>query len=40
MVLDNGVLKELDAPSVLLDKEDGLFKMLWEKHLHSHGHKD
>jgi ABC-type multidrug transport system fused ATPase/permease subunit len=37
MVLENGNLIEMDSPSTLLEKENGLFRSLWEKHLKSHG---
>jgi hypothetical protein len=37
MVLNSGILVELDKPSVLLDNADGHFYSLWQKHLKSHG---
>lgn len=37
MVLDQGRVAELEQPDVLLGKEGGLFKALWDKHCHSHG---
>jgi ABC-type multidrug transport system fused ATPase/permease subunit len=37
MVLDNGNLMELDSPQTLLEKPDGLFRALWERHLKSQG---
>jgi ABC-type multidrug transport system fused ATPase/permease subunit len=40
MVLDSGNLMELDAPQTLLDKSEGLFHALWERHMKSHGNKD
>jgi hypothetical protein len=39
MVLDNGLLRELDSPQALLANEQGLFKQLWQTHLRSHGAK-
>jgi ABC-type multidrug transport system fused ATPase/permease subunit len=40
MVLDNGNLMELDSPQTLLEKPDGLFHALWERHMKSHGNKE
>mmetsp|Transcript_17293 Transcript_17293/g.18755 ORF Transcript_17293/g.18755 Transcript_17293/m.18755 type:complete len:203 (+) Transcript_17293:2-610(+) len=40
MVLEQGKLMELAAPQDLLEKKDGLFKALWERHLKSHGSGD
>lgn len=37
MVLDQGNLMELASPKELLEKNEGLFKGLWERHLKSHG---
>eukprot|EP01040_Poterioochromonas_malhamensis_P005555 gene5555-5971_t len=37
MVLDQGKLMELASPKELLEKSDGMFKGLWERHLKSHG---
>jgi ABC-type multidrug transport system fused ATPase/permease subunit len=37
MVLDNGLLAEYASPKELLEKENGVFRSLWEKHLESHG---
>lgn len=37
MVLDSGVVRELDSPQDLLAKPEGLFRQLWNKHLRSHG---
>ncbi len=31
-VLDKGCLIEYDRPEVLMSKEDGIFKSLWESH--------
>jgi len=36
MILDSGNLAELDAPAALLEKEDGLFRSLWDRHQRSH----
>jgi len=36
MVLDNGRLAEIDNPQVLMAKEGGMFKALWERHQRSH----
>jgi ABC-type multidrug transport system fused ATPase/permease subunit len=36
MVLDSGNLMELDAPQTLLEKPDGLFHALWDRHMKSH----
>ena len=39
MVLDGGVLAEMDTPDNLLAKseEEGVFRSLWERHQRSHG---
>lgn len=37
MVLHDGTLAEMDSPEKLLEKPDGAFKALWERHLQSHG---
>ena len=36
LVLDQGNMVEFDSPEVLLAKEGGLFKALWDKHVTSH----
>jgi len=36
MVLNEGAIVEMDAPTVLLNKEGGTFRQLWEKHKQSH----
>ena len=37
LVLDDGRVAEFDSPSVLLNKEDGLFRALVEKSRAAHG---
>ncbi len=37
LVMDKGVVGEYDTPEVLLQKPDGLFKGLWERHLSEGG---
>ncbi len=37
LVMDKGVVGEYDTPEVLLKKEEGLFKGLWERHLSEGG---
>jgi ABC-type multidrug transport system fused ATPase/permease subunit len=37
MVLEQGVLKELDSPQTLLGNPEGLFHSLWQRHVKSHG---
>mmetsp|Transcript_18265 Transcript_18265/g.18335 ORF Transcript_18265/g.18335 Transcript_18265/m.18335 type:complete len:1458 (-) Transcript_18265:212-4585(-) len=37
MVLEQGVLAEMDAPSTLLAQDGGMLKALWERHQLSHG---
>ncbi len=32
MILDDGVLAEMDTPNHLLLDEDGIFRGLWDKH--------
>jgi ATP-binding cassette subfamily C (CFTR/MRP) protein 1 len=36
MILDDGVLAEMDSPANLLLKTDGIFRGLWDKHHHHH----
>jgi len=36
MILDAGNLAEMDTPTSLLAKEDGLFRSLWDRHQRSH----
>jgi len=38
MVLDNGELKEFEAPETLINKRDGLFSGLWAQHQNSRDH--
>ena len=35
MVLDNGILAEFDTPANLLEKDNGIFKELYENNLRS-----
>ncbi len=37
MVLNAGMLVELDTPTKLLENPDDQFYSLWQKHLKSHG---
>ena len=37
LVMDAGNVGEYDVPSVLLGKQNGLFKGLWERHKKGHG---
>ena len=39
MVLDGGILAEMDTPDHLLAKpeDEGVFRSLWERHQRSHG---
>ena len=32
LVLDQGRVMEFDKPSILVEKDDGLFKALWKSH--------
>jgi ABC-type transport system involved in cytochrome bd biosynthesis fused ATPase/permease subunit len=36
IVLDNGLLAEIDMPDVLMNTENGAFKALWDRHQESH----
>jgi hypothetical protein len=36
MVLDNGLMAEMDQPETLLATEGGSFRSLWDRHLESH----
>jgi len=38
MVLDSGVLAEMDSAPRLLENKDGIFTSLWEKHNKMHEH--
>ena len=37
VVMDNGVVAEIDSPDLLLEKPDGIFRKLWDKNQSSHG---
>jgi len=37
LVMDAGLVGEYDAPSVLMQKADGLFKGLWDRHNNAKG---
>ena len=37
MVLDSGVMAEMDSPAVLMEKPDSIFYGLWQRHQQSHG---
>jgi ABC-type multidrug transport system fused ATPase/permease subunit len=37
LVMDAGIVGEYDTPKVLLDKTDGIFKGLWQRHVNGGG---
>jgi len=36
MVMDNGILAEMDSAQKLLENEDGIFSALWRQHNAAH----
>lgn len=37
LVMDAGLVGEYDTPNILMDKPDGLFRALWDRHVSSVG---